>query len=144
MVNNQEKEKKELDDMTIKALEESKAGFDVFSQMFKKCSDFYDNGSDFNGTELLTKEIIPSLQDFAAFCASLLETTFGKIKTDTQNKFEENCKNFETLLQSLLEEMKGKNYIEVGDILRFDLFDLMKDFAEIFETMAKNLQSSKK
>ena len=49
------------------------------------------------------------------------------------------CETFQTLLATLLSEIESRNYIEVADILRFDLTDLMLSFGNLFPEIASEL-----
>ena len=126
-------------EMTTKVLRQSGPAFEEFRAMFKDCSDSFDRGDDEAGRQTLVNEVIPQLREFAGFCASLLDST-GDVSAALRGEFVAKCESFEEILTTLVEELEGQNLTEVGDILRFDLVDLMMAFSALFPKLADDLQ----
>lgn len=126
-------------EMTTKVLRQSGPAFEEFRAMFKDCSDAFDRGDDESGRTTLVEEVIPRLREFAGFCATLLDST-GAATPALRSEFVAKCESFEEILTTLVTELEGQNLTEVGDILRFDLVDLMMAFASLFPRLADDLQ----
>lgn len=132
----------ELTEMLIHALDNSSNGFDELKRMFNECADAFEIGDDVTGLKVMN-QILPSLGDFSNFCADMISTHHEKISNELMGKLTEQCEQFQSLLGDMVEEMEDSNLVEVGDILKYDLGDLItqmsKTFPEISEALRNDL-----
>ena len=134
-------EDQELTSTLIHALENSQQGFDEFKTMFSNCASAFELGKDAEGIEILTAVLQP-LNDFSNFCANISSTHALLIPEELLIDFTKQCETFKTLVEELLTEMEDKNYIEVGDILKYDLGDLICAMSVSFPKIAEALKST--
>ena len=130
----------ELTDMLIHALNNSAKGFDELKRMFNECADAFEIGDDVTGLKVMT-QILPSLGDFSNFCADMITTHHDKINDENMDTLTEQCEQFQSLLGDMVAEMEDNNLVEVGDILKYDLGDLVVQLAKTFPKIAESLQN---
>ncbi len=131
----------EIKTMTVTALRSSQGGLDEFSRMFAACSGAFDKGDDHAGLKGL-KDLIPRLGEFATFCATVMEVCEDCLEPTEYAEFMARCEAYEKLLGTICSESEAGNYIEVGDVLRFDFCDLMKAFSRILPALADRVEQS--
>jgi hypothetical protein len=131
----------ELTEELIKALENSTAGFDLFKKSFDDCASAFEVGDDQIGLKII-ENLTKPLQDFLNFCADMIGTHANVIEEDLFKEICDQCESFENLINELLQEMEDKNYVEVGDILKYDLGDLTKQMAKTFPKIANDLKKA--
>jgi predicted solute-binding protein len=132
---------KELTSMLINALDNSSEGFKAFKSMFNICSKAFEIGDDALGLKTLG-EIIPGLRDYSLFCADLLGSHSEIIESTLLKEMEEHCESFQNLLGEIVQEMEENNFVEVGDILKYDLGDILVKMADLFPKIATALKNS--
>lgn len=130
--------------MSIDALRSSQQGFEELQSLFKKCGELFDKGDDAGGLELLQSDLVPKLMEFANFLASFMGNSAVDLDAALCAEFSTTCDSFQEVLKTLLSEMEKSNFTEVGDILRFDLADLISSISRLFPRLAENLESGKK
>ncbi|NQZ56093.1 MAG: hypothetical protein HRT88_01295 [Lentisphaeraceae bacterium] len=131
----------ELTEMLIHALENSQVGFDSFKESFQQCASAFEIGNDQEGVRVLT-ELIDPLKGFSRFCADMIGSHVENIPEELFNELGTQCETFQNLLADILEEMESSNFVEVGDILKYDLGDLISSMSESFPTIALALRKS--
>ena len=129
----------DLTEMLIHALENSQAGFTSFKETFAQCSAAFELGKDQEGIQLLSS-LLPPIKDFTAFCADIARTHGENIPEALFQEFDKQCSTFKDLIADMLEEMEDCNYVEVGDILKYDLGDLIDSMAVTFQKIADTLK----
>ena len=127
--------------MTITALRQSQPGLDEFLRLFSDCSGYFDKNENAKGLEQL-KAMLPQLKDFARFCATIIDVCHDHLPEQLTAQFISVCETFESMLSTLVGEAETNNYVEVGDIIRFDFCDVMSSFSEIFPKLATELEHS--
>jgi len=134
----------DLNTMSIDALRASQPGFEELQALFKKCGELFDRGDDRGGMGALSSELMPKLLEFANFLAAFMGGSLGEISPELRTEFSSKCDAYQDVLKNLLAEMEKKNLTEVGDILRFDLADLVTAISHLFPRLADDLESKKK
>ena len=129
----------ELTDMLIHALENSHTGFNELKHMFNECADAFEIGDDVKGLTVMN-QILPSLGDFSNFCADMITTHHDKINDGMMDQLTEQCEQFQSLLGDMVAEMEDSNLVEVGDILKYDLGDLVIQMSKTFPQIAELLK----
>ena len=128
----------EVTNILVHALNNSDEGFSTFKTMFNECANAFEVGEDKKGLEIITSLIQP-LQDFCNFCADMLQTHAHMMEKDTLRNLEEQCEMLEKLMGELIKEMEDGNFVEVGDILKYDFGDLAFKMSKSFPEVAKSI-----
>ncbi len=131
----------QLTESLIHALNNSTDGFKSFKTMFNDCANAFELGNDAKGLKIIS-ELIQPLQDFCYFCADMLSTHSHLIEPKLLNELEAQCEKLQTLMGEMLKEMEDGNYVEVGDILKYDFGDLTLQMSKSFPELASSLQKS--
>ena len=76
-------------------------------------------------------QILPSLGDFSNFCADMITTHHDKINDGMMDQLTDQCEQFQSLLGDMVAEMEDSNLVEVGDILKYDLGDLVIQMSKL-------------
>ena len=127
---------------TINALRNSEVGFKEMASTFGQCGDLFDQGRDAEGAALLTQKLFPELTEFAGFLAALRSNTRDMLSPAMSAKLVSICAEFEKILGLMTKELAGSNFIEIGDIIRFDLSDMLRSFSKVFTEMAGEMESN--
>ena len=130
----------EVTNILVHALNNSTEGFSTFRKMFNECADAFEIGEDKKGLEII-KSLIQPLQDFCNFCADMLQTHAHMMGKDTLKNLEEQCEMLEKLMGELVKEMEDGNFVEVGDILKYDFGDLASQMSKSFPEVATSIES---
>ncbi|MCH2204315.1 MAG: hypothetical protein MK132_00370 [Lentisphaerales bacterium] len=125
--------------MLIHALDNSQNGFSELKRMFNECADAFEIGDDVKGLTVMN-QILPSLSDFSNFCADMITTHHHQINDELMNQLTEQCEQFQSLLGDMVAEMEDSNLVEVGDILKYDLGDLVVQISKTFPQIAEALK----
>ncbi|MCM8530360.1 MAG: hypothetical protein NE330_04300 [Lentisphaeraceae bacterium] len=133
------KKKEELTEMLINALENSNGGFDELKSQFNVCADAFEIGDDAKGLQTLAG-LLGNLKDFSNFCADMISTHHETISEELMCDLTDQCELFQNLLGDMVQEMEESNFVEVGDILKYDLSDLITQMSQTFPTIAKSLK----
>ena len=120
----------------IHALDNSQDGFVLFKQNFDECALAFEVGDNAKGLKLV-EGLSKPIQDFLRFCVDTVSTHAEYIGEDLFNKLCGQCESFENLIKEVLVEMEEENYVEVGDILKYDLGDLIGQMAIIFPKLSE-------
>lgn len=123
----------------LKALNNSQNGFSAFKQMFNDCANAFEVGNDAEGLQII-KDLIQPLQDFCYFCADVLSTHSHMIEEKALKKLQDQCESLESLMGELVKEMEDGNYVEVGDILKYDFGDLTAQMSKSFPEVATSIE----
>jgi hypothetical protein len=70
----------------------------------------------------------------------MISSHHEKIKSELMEKLTEQCELFQSLLGDMVQEMEEKNFVEVGDILKYDLGDLVIQMSTFFPEIAESLK----
>lgn len=124
----------EMITQTIDVLDASKESQQLFLTEFETCSDLLESGDSAEAMRKLN-DVLPGLQDFAIFCRHVLELADCLLPEEYINELQELCNNFQELLAALLKETENKDYVEVADILRYDLSDNLNKFFPLFSSL---------
>ena len=135
------KEVEKVRELTIEALGNTEPAISQFNQLFEQCSDLFDQGKEEEAIARF-QDIISVLGEFAHFCASVREVSEGAIDPETSEKFNRLCSIMESDLGSLTDEMEHKNFIEISEILRYDMVDLVVQFGESFESIKTEMMAA--
>ena len=121
----------EITQELVAALNNSQNGFDAFKKMFNDCANAFEVGNDAEGLKII-KDLIQPLQDFCYFCADILSTHAHMIEDDKLDTLKEQCESLESLMGEMVKEMEDGNFVEVGDILKYDFGDLTAQMSKSF------------
>ena len=132
-------DKDEVTNILVHALNNSDEGFSTFKTMFNECANAFEIGEDKKGLEIISSLIEP-LQDFCSFCADMLQTHAHMMEKDTLRNLEEQCEMLEKLMGELIKEMEDGNFVEVGDILKYDFGDLASKMSKSFPEVAISIE----
>ena len=127
---------------TIHALEQSLEEFKKLKDSIKKASGSFDAGSDLDGLVVIRDEIIPQISSFNVFCLTLLDKFGDVLEGDIGEEFKCKVETLDALFVTLSKETESGNFTEVGDLLRFDLTDLLTAFWGMFPKMIELFKSS--
>lgn len=130
----------EVTNILVHALNNSGDGFSTFKKMFNDCASAFEIGEDQKGLEII-KSLIQPLQDFCNFCADMLQTHAHMIEKNALRNLEEQCETLEKLMGELIKEMEDGNFIEVGDILKYDFGDLTVQMSKSFPEVAASIEN---
>ena len=128
-----------LTQLLIHALENSAKGFNELKEMFTTCANAFEVGDDVTGLQEIHM-ILPCLGDFSNFCADMISSHHQEIKSGLMDTLSEQCEQFQSLLGDMVQEMEDKNFVEVGDILKYDLGDLVVQMDKTFPLIAESLK----
>ncbi len=131
----------ELTNSLIFALNNSSEGFKNFKTMFNDCANAFELGNDAKGLKIIS-ELIQPLQDFCYFCADILSSHAHIMDPAHLKQLESQCEKLQTLMGEMLKEMEDGNFVEVGDILKYDMGDLTLQMSKSFPELASSLQKS--
>ncbi len=133
----------ELVDATIDALQQSQDTKGKFQEMLEDCSDSFEFGEDAEGFEKL-KDLTNTLRDFVVFCKNVHDLAECLIEPEVTRTFGEHCQKLEGYLLTLVAELEQQNFVEISDILRYDLQDAINAFFPHFEKIAEELKECRK
>lgn len=132
---------KELLELSISALKDGLDGLGEFKNLFTEISDLFENGNDVEALQRIG-DLSQALGDFANFAGSLNQNCLLWLpETQLTDLADANAK-FETHINGILDEAQNRNFIEVADILRYDLPELMDNYHTIFVALTKALEST--
>ena len=131
----------ELTNVLVHALNNSTEGFATFKNMFNECANAFEVGEDAKGLKIIT-ELIAPLGDFCNFCADMIQTHSHLIGEEHMKTLEEQCETLEELMGELVKEMEDGNFVEVGDILKYDLGDLTTQMSKSFPAVAQSIENN--
>lgn len=126
-------------ELSIDALDNSQEGIGEFIQAFDKCALEFSNGNDVQGVEYL-KQILEPLRKFSNFCGTLVGFYASELSVESGKSLTEKCATFYDIMENLMKEMESGNFIEIGDILKYDFGDLLYDFSMLFPKVSQELQ----
>lgn len=126
----------------IFALNNSEDGLKLFQEKFKDISEAFEVGKIAEAASLL-KEILGPIAEFSQFLADVLTTIHAFISEESYGELTVKCERLESFLNEMLTEMEDENFLELGDIMRFDLGDLMKEFDALFPKLADEITANK-
>ncbi len=123
-------------------LDKSPQEFERMKALFKRTSDAFDMADDQGGLQLISDEVFPVIRSLAEFCSSIFDYHLSILGEEVGFEFCEKLKRLNTLLTELAEETSNGNFTEVGDILRFDMFDFITDLEGFFPKIRKCFEES--
>lgn len=129
-----------LTEELIHALNHSQEGFKTFKTMFDDCANYFEIGEDAKGLEIIGSLIEP-LQGFCNFCADMICTHSHMIDKDNLDLLKKQCEQLESLIGELVKEMEDGNYVEVGDILKYDVGELTTQMSGSFPKLARSINN---
>jgi len=124
----------ELVEMTITALQGAQPALQQFNSIFLAISNAIDEGNNTDAMETL-QQMTPRLCEFAHFCAALVEQTVLFLPESLTEELMQKCQSFSTIVGMIVAEGEEHNVIEIGDVLRFEMSDLIEDFIGLFGRM---------
>ena len=113
-------------------LDKSPEEFERMKTLFKQVSDAFDAADDQTGLMLISDKVFPIIRSLTEFCGAIFDYHLSILGEDVGSEFCAKVKRLNELLVELAEETNNGNFTEVGDILRFDLFDFIVDLEEFF------------
>lgn len=134
-------EEHDLTGVLVHALNNSQEGFKTFKTMFNDCANAFETGDDAKGLKII-RDLIQPLQDFCYFCADMISTHSHIMPAEKLKVLEEQCETLQNLMGELLKEMEDGNFVEVGDILKYDMGDLTSQMAKSFPELADSIEKS--
>ena len=123
-------------------LDKSPQEFERMKNLFKQASDAFDMANDQLGLQLISDEVFPIIRSLAEFCTSIFNYHLNILGDDIGFEFCEKVKRLNQLLTELAQETNSGNFTEVGDILRFDMFDFIADLEAFFPQIRKCFEES--
>ena len=129
----------DLRTLTINALREGTAGLDAFDDLFKRCSDAFEQGDDKAGHKQIA-ELLGHLRDFAVFCGAILEHSQAWIPASSVDELTAANQVFERTLHALLSGYEAGDVISVADVLRIDFCDVMNRYRGLFPRLAQQME----
>lgn len=124
------------------ALMNSSDGLALFQEKFKACSEAFEVGKLPEAAAIL-REVLGPISEFSQFLADVITSSHEYVSEETFGELTKKCERLESFLNEMLSEMEGENFLELGDIMRFDLGDLMKEFDALFPKLADEISASK-
>lgn len=131
-----------LREASIFTLEQSQGELDKLKEMLKSASQKFDQGNDAEGLNIIQTEIIPQIKNLSEFCNTMLNDFGGIFKEEALNEFLKEYTALGELLMTLAQETEKGDFTEVGDILRFDLTDLLTELAGTFPKLIECFKDS--
>lgn len=128
---------------TLFSLRKSQEEFDAIKVLFQTISDKFDSGEDGEGLALIKDDVIPKLSHLYEFCFTLGNVFTDVIGEKLEKQLTSTLNSMDTLMKTLGEETGKGNFTEVGDLLRFDYFDLINELSELFKTLCVCFETSK-
>lgn len=133
---NQEKDQKNKEmtirEATIYSLEMSEAEFNSLKETFQQISELFDSAKDIEALNQIKSEIIPKVTSFYNFCLTLTTQFDLVIPEGLNEELRDKIFKMEKLCNSIDQETDAQNFVEVGDILRFDFYDLINECSQLF------------
>lgn len=124
------------------ALNNSAEGLKIFQEKFTEVSEAFEVGKIAEAAGTL-KEVLGPIAEFSQFLADVITTIHPYISEDSFGELTMKCERLESFLNEMLNEMEDENFLELGDIMRFDLGDLMKEFDVLFPKLADEITADK-
>lgn len=131
-----------LREASIFTLEQSQGELDKLKEMLKRASQEFDQGNDAEGLNIIQNEIIPQIKNLSEFCNTMLNNFGGIFEEEALNEFLKEYTALGELLMTLAKETEKGDFTEVGDILRFDLTDLLTELAGTFPKLIECFKNS--
>lgn len=113
-------------------LDKSAGEFEKMKESFKRASDAFDMADDSTGLEVVSKEIFPHVRSLTEFCSSIYDYHLDVLGPEVAKEFCDHLARLNDLLNRLAMETDAGNFTEVGDILRFDLYDYISELDQFF------------
>ena len=131
-----------LREATIFVIEKSQDEFKKLKETLKTTSDFFDAGKDQEGLNNIKDAVIPQISSFYEFCFTMINSFDDVMGPDIAGRLKEKFENLDALLKALTNETAAGNFTEIGDLLRFDLTDLINEFSALFPEISESFKSS--
>jgi hypothetical protein len=146
-MSNQEEEDQTRDvsirEGTIYSLEQSQTEFSSLKDLFRAVSDAFDSGQDQDALNQLKSNVIPRVRAFHQFCEVLFEQFSAVLPTELADDLASKLLAIREMVVSLTNETEKGNFTEVGDILRFDFYDIVNDCTSLFPKLVDFFRESK-
>jgi hypothetical protein len=131
-----------LREASIFTLEQSKEGLETLKELLKKASQEFDQGNDNEGLDIILKKISPQIKGLSEFCNTMLHDFGGIFEEETLEEFFKEYTTLGDLMLTLANETEKGDFTEVGDLLRFDLSDLLDELDETFPKLSECFKNS--
>ncbi|OGV56740.1 MAG: hypothetical protein A2017_09750 [Lentisphaerae bacterium GWF2_44_16] len=136
------KDQMTLRETTIFVLDKSQDEFKKLKEALKTTSDSFDAGKDTEGLNNIKSVVIPQISSFYEFCFTMINSFDDVMGPDITGRLKEKFENLDTLLKTLTNETETGNFTEIGDLLRFDLTDLINEFSVLFPEISETFKTS--
>lgn len=127
---------------TILSLERSHEEFENLRKSFQVISEHFDAGRDAEGLTQIVNEVIPKIEPLQSFCFTLGDTFAEIIGEELLDELIAKVNAVHDIVETLEEETENGNFTEVGDILRFDFYDLVNELDSLFPKMTQKFKDS--
>jgi len=128
---------------TLLALDQSGAALNSIKENFKRAGDAFDIANDQAGLTIIAQDICPHVCALVEFCNSLYEAHIVTLGMEYGKEIYLYNNRLKDLLTRLTKETEATNFTEVGDLLRFDFFDLINELEKFFAKIRENFVNSK-
>ena len=134
-----QKEKKELLNLTIQALDDADQGLVEFKKAFITASDALEDGSDKQAYQAIS-QITPRLQEFAEFSATVLDNSRNWLDDDEIKELYDLNQQLQNTVTAIINSAENKDLFDVADGLRVDMVNIMNGYSEAFTDVRKKLE----
>ena len=128
---------------TVYSLECSQAEFENMKEEFQSISSKFESGADHDALLLVRDKVIPKITPLFEFCFTLTHVFDDVIEESVRLALEKKIVDIDRLMGKLAEETEKANFIEVGDMLRFDFTDLVTEISVLFPKIKQCFHDSK-
>jgi len=127
-------------DFTVETLKNTGEGIEEFRKTFTKASDAFEDGRDSEGFQTI-RDIHPHLQEFANFCGTLRTQCENWLSEDDLRGLDDLNQKFSQCLTTLIEAMENGDVLEIADLLRADLSEIIGNYNAVFSDIRDKLTS---
>jgi len=127
---------------TIYELEQSQAEFKKLKETIKRASGSFDSGNDLEGLTVIKDELIAHISSFHVFCSTIVNNFGDILSGGLKDELENKIAHLDKIFNLLARETESGNFTEVGDLLRFDMSDLLNEFSVLFPKVSECFHKS--
>jgi predicted mannosyl-3-phosphoglycerate phosphatase (HAD superfamily) len=132
-----------LREASIFTLEQSQVELENLKENLKKASQEFDQGNDIEGLTYIQENLINPIKNLSEYCNTLLNNFSGIFTEELREEFLKEYTALGETLMTLAKETEKGDFTEVGDLLRFDLNDLIEELAATFPKLAECFKNCK-
>lgn len=127
---------------TVHVINESENEFSSLKEAFRESAEKFDSGDDLAGLQIIQEKIVKRLSNLSEFCFTICNVFGEVVGEELKKKISAQNESLDKLMKVMTEETGKGNFTEVGDLLRFDCFDLINGFSSVFPKIAERFKNS--